>query len=206
MHHMKTNNIKFNWGFLMKLAFIFLLISLSSFSLQAKEVAGINIPENISFSDQSTKLVLNGAGIRTKFIFDIYIGSLYLEKKLNSAEAIYSLAGEKRISMHFLYDEIEKEKLISGWNTGFENNLTDEELIKFKSQIDQFNALFVTVKKGDVINLNFTPTTGTQMVMNSKVRGLVEGDSFFTALLKIWLGEEPADSDLKEAMLGSESS
>ena len=188
----------------MKLKFLLLLISISSFPLQAKEVAGINIPETISFSSQSTKLTLNGAGIRTKFIFDIYVGSLYLEKKSNSAKTIYDLAGEKRISMHFLYDEIDKAKLVSGWNDGFNNNLTSDKLTKFKFQINQFNNLFVSVKKGDVINLNFTPTTGTHVVMNDKVMGLVEGDTFFTALLKIWLGEEPADSDLKKAMLGSE--
>lgn len=188
----------------MKLIFSFLLFFLLSLSLQAKDVAGINIPESISFSDQSTKLVLNGAGIRSKFVFDIYVGSLYLEKKLTNAKDIYALAGEKRISMHFLYDEIEKEKLVAGWNTGFENNLSEQERVSFKSQIKQFNDLFVTVKKGDVINLNFTPTTGTHVVMNGKIMGLVEGDAFFTALLKIWLGEEPADSDLKEAMLGNE--
>ena len=187
----------------MKFKLLVLLLSISSFSLHAKEVSGVNIPESISFSDQSTKLVLNGVGMRTKFVFDIYIGSLYLEKKSTTSDAIYKLAGEKRISMHFLYNEIEKEKLVSGWSAGFENNLTDEELTKFKSQIDQFNSLFVTVKKGDVININFTPTTGTQVVKNNKALGLIEGDAFFVALLKIWLGEEPADSDLKEAMLGS---
>ena len=188
-----------------KIALLLLsLTAFSSFSLQAKEVAGINIPETISLSDQSTKLVLNGAGIRTKFIFDIYIGSLYLEKKAHTPEEIYKLHGEKRISMHFLYSEVEKEKLVKGWNEGFENNLSEKELEKFKSQINQFNKMFITVKKGDVVNLNFTPTTGTQVVINSKVKGLVEGDDFFVALLKIWLGDEPADSDLKEAMLGKD--
>lgn len=175
--------------------------SFSSFSLQAKEIAEVNIPETISLSDQSTKLILNGTGIRTKFIFDIYIGSLYLEKKAHTPKEVYNMHGEKRISMHFLYSEVDKEKLVKGWNEGFENNLSKKELAKFKTQINQFNNLFVTVKKGDVINLNFTPTTGTQVVINNKVKGLVEGDDFFVALLKIWLGEEPADSDLKEAML-----
>lgn len=183
-----------------------LLISLFSlfltFSIHAQTIANIEIPDTVSHSEQSTKLLLNGAGIRTKFIFDIYIGSLYLEKKTHSAEEIYNLAGEKRISMRFLYSEVSKEKLINGWNNGFESNLTDDERVKFKSQIDQFNNLFVSVKKGDVINLNFIPTTGTHVVMNGKIMGLVEGDAFFNALLKIWLGKVPADSDLKEAMLG----
>ena len=183
-----------------------LLISIFSlfltFSIHAQTVANVEIPDTVSHSEQSIKLLLNGVGIRTKFIFDIYVGSLYLEKKAHSTEEIYNLAGEKRISMHFLYSEVSKEKLINGWNNGFENNLTSSELTKFKNKIDQFNNLFIKVKKGDVINLNFIPTTGTHVIINSKKMGLVEGDDFFIALLKIWLGEEPADSDLKEAMLG----
>ena len=189
----------------MKLKIIILLLTLSSpYSSHAREIAGIDITESISFSDQSTKLKLNGAGIRSKFIFDIYIGSLYLVKEALTAKDVYNTLGEKRISMHFLYGEVSKEKLIDGWNSGFEKNLTEAELTKFKSQIKQFNQLFVTVRKGDVINIDFIPTTGTKITINHKIKGLVEGDDFFIALLKIWLGDEPADDDLKEAMLGKD--
>jgi len=83
---------------------LLLLLSVSSlypFLLQAKEIAGINIPDTISFSDQSTKLKLNGAGIRTKFIFDIYVGSLYLETKQNSAKGVYEAQGEKELACTF---------------------------------------------------------------------------------------------------------
>jgi len=189
----------------MKPLFFVLLCSIFPISLQAQTVADIEIADTVSHSSQSTKLVLNGAGIRTKFIFDIYIGSLYLEKKLTNSneEAIYNTPGEKRISMHFLYDEISKEKLVSGWSDGFKNNLSDKELSKFKNNINQFNSLFVAVKKDDIINLNFIPTTGTSVVINGKSKGTIEGDDFFTALLKLWLGDEPADSNLKQAMLGA---
>lgn len=187
----------------MKLKYIFLLLSISlPFSLQAKEVAGVDIAESISLSGQTTKLVLNGAGIRTKFIFDIYIGSLYLENKQNTVDNIYKAPGTKRISMHFLYDEVSKEKLVNGWNDGFENNNSSEQLKKLKNKINQFNNLFETVKKGDIINLDFVPNTGTRVVMNGKTKGLVKGNNFFVTLLKIWIGEEPADSELKQAMLG----
>lgn len=194
------NNEKF-----MNLKLLTLILSLIfSINLQAKQLAGIDISESISFSDQSTNLILNGAGIRTKLFFDIYIGSLYLEKKSINPKEIYNMHGEKRISMHFLYDEVSKEKLVNGWNDGFKNNLSNNELSKFKPQINQFNNLFITVNKGDVIHLIFIPTTGTHVIINDKTMGLIEGDAFFTALLKIWLGEDPADSNLKEAMLGVE--
>lgn len=187
----------------MRLKYILLLLSITlPFSLHAKEVAGVDIAESISLPGQTSKLVLNGAGIRAKFIFDIYIGSLYLEKKQNTVDNIYKASGNKRISMHFLYDEVSKEKLVNGWNDGFENNNTSEQLQKLKDQISQFNNLFVTAKKGDIINLDFTPGKGTQVIFNGKSMGLVKGDNFFNALLKIWIGEEPADSDLKQAMLG----
>lgn len=183
----------------------FLILSglLLSLSINASTIANINIPDTVSHTDQSTRLTLNGAGIRTKFIFDIYIGSLYLVKTQKTSEAVYAAHGEKRISMHFLNDEVSKEKLVDDWNDGFKNNLTTNELTKFKTQIEQFNSFFVSVKKGDVINLHYIPTTGTEVTINNKSVGLVEGDMFFIALLKIWLGDEPADTDLKKAMLGS---
>lgn len=181
---------------------LLILIFTNPFTLHAIEIADIKIPDTVSISEQSNKLILNGAGIRTKFIFDIYIGSLYLKEIRFTADEIYNLHGAKRISMHFLYDEIDKEKLTSGWSEGFKNNLSDKEYDKFKLRITQFNSLFLAVKKGDVINLDFIPTTGTFVVINDKKMGLVPGDDFFVALLKIWLGKEPADEDLKEAMLG----
>lgn len=188
----------------MKATLISLISLIFSFSLHATTIANITIPDVVSHSDQSTRLVLNGAGIRSKFFFDIYVGSLYLEKKAQTANEIYQLHGEKRISMHFLYDEVTKEKLVAGWNDGFKNNHTTDELTKLNARITQFNNLFITVKKGDIIKLNFIPTTGTSVVINNKTMGLVEGDDFFVALLKIWLGDKPADKELKKAMLGKD--
>jgi long-chain acyl-CoA synthetase len=41
-----------------------------------------------------------------------------------------------------------------------------------------------------------------QVWINDRLRGKVAGDDFARALLRIWLGEHPADSGLKEALLG----
>lgn len=186
----------------MKIIFSILSALLLSFSLHAAIISDIEIPESISLGESSKNLILNGAGIRSKFIFDIYIGALYLEQKQSTSSAIYQQAGKKRIHMHFLYDEISKEKLTNSWNDGFKNNHNDDELEKLQPRINQFNALFTAVKKGDVINLAFQPEKGTAVIINGKTRGSVLGADFFVALLKIWLGEHPADSDLKQAMLG----
>jgi len=186
----------------MQKVLLFLPALLLSLSLHAQTVASINIEDNITLQDSAKKLVLNGAGIRTKFIFDIYIGALYLEQKQNTPVAIYQLGGEKRIHMHFLYDEISKEKLTNSWSEGFKNNHNDNELAKLQARINQFNAMFQAVKTGDVINLDFNPEKGTTVIINDVSKGVIKGNDFFSALLKIWLGEQPADNDLKQAMLG----
>lgn len=180
-----------------------LFILLFSSSVPAQTIADIDIADTISLSPKSNKLILNGAGIRSKFIFDIYIGALYLETKYTNADDIYKAPGAKSISMHFLYDEVSKEKLVAGWNDGFENNHSSDELKKLNDRITQFNDLFITVKKGDTINLNYIPDSGTNIIINGANRGQVKGEDFFVALLKIWLGHAPADSDLKAAMLGA---
>ena len=168
----------------------------------AKEVSGIKLDEQITIAD--TRLSLNGAGIRSKFIFDIYVGALYLDKPASTTEAALNSTGANRVRMVFLYDEVSKEKLTSGWSDGFENNLSESELTGLKSKINAFNQLFETAHKGDIIDLDYVPDKGTHVYYNSKLRGIIEGKAFNTALLKIWLGEEPADETLKAGMLGQD--
>lgn len=169
--------------------------------LNAREISGVNLPDQINLAGQA--LHLNGAGIRTKFVFDIYIGALYLPQKTKDIQQALTMPGPKRVLMHFLYDEVEKEKLTDGWNTGFENNLSDKDFAALKSRLQDFNNLFVTAGNGDQIILDYLPDAGTRVIINKQLKGAVPGEDFNRALLKVWLGEEPADEDLKAAMLGN---
>jgi hypothetical protein len=180
-------------------AIIFVLIMLSSFTVHSYEIAGIQIPDNTMVAGQT--LQLNGAGIRSKFFFKIYVGALYLSKSANTSMAVYQQKGPKSILMSFLYDEVPADKLISAWNEGFEENNDSKELSSLSERIKQFNALFVTAHKGDTIRLDMIPGKGTLVWFGDKLQATVAGDDFALALQKIWLGEKPADDDLKEGML-----
>jgi len=187
----------------MNIRFIFfslLLLFFLSTNGYAQEVAGVNVPEQVTLTN--TTLKLNGVGVRSKFFFKIYVGALYLPQKTQDAEAAINMDGPKRISMHFLYKKVEKEKLVEGWVDGFKNNHTDEQFEALKTKLEAFNELFVTVKRGDRIELDYLPETGTQVRMNDQIKGSIPGRAFYSALLRVWLGEKPADSGLKEAMLG----
>jgi len=167
----------------------------------AREIAGVNVAETLQ-GDGGSVLHLNGAGIRTKFFFDIYIAEFYMEHPAGSSEGVLAAAGQKRMIMHFLYKEVGKDKLVEGWNEGFEDNNTAAELKSLQERLTQFNNLFVTVKKNDVIVLDFIPATGTRVTIFGEERGNIEGKDFNDALLKVWLGQEPISSSLKKDLLG----
>jgi len=182
-----------------------LLLSLLIYSLPASaiEIEGVEIPETVSPVDSKTTLILNGAGLREKFFVDVYIGALYLQATTPDARAILSDDGPASVHMHFLYSEISKKKITDGWIEGLDANLSKSELQALQPRVDAFNKLFTVLKKGDVLKIDYSDTKGTEVRINGEWRGAVEGNDFFRALLKIWIGTNPISKSLKQDMLGS---
>ena len=174
--------------------------------VSALQIKGVTLPEQVTQDASRQKLVLNGAGIRAKFIFDIYIGALYLTEPADSAEKILADGSPRRVVMHFLYDEIEKEKMQSAWIEGFEDNLTDAQFSGLQSEIKTFNAAFGNTMENDVVILDFLPDNSTVVRINDTEKARISGTDFQRALLSVWLGESPVDGRLKKAMLGWDSS
>lgn len=169
---------------------------------EARQLGDVVLPDKVTLDGSDVELQLNGMGYRTKFVFKIYAAALYTESSIGSRDDAQALQGPKRVVMHMLYDEVEREKIIAGWNDGFEENNSDEQLEKLQSRINVFNSYFPDLKKGDVLLYDYVPASGTRVTINGEEKGLIEGADFYAALLDIWLGEEPADDDLKDAMLG----
>lgn len=132
------------------------------------------------------------------------MGALYLQQKKTSAAAVLADAGAKRIAMHLLRD-LTAEQLFSALNDGLKNNHAPGELARIEPQVKQLEGIFNAVKAaktGDVVAIEYLPGTGTRVVVNGEARGTIPGEEFSRALLRIWLGERPADASLKKAMLG----
>lgn len=168
----------------------------------AIEVAGVKPAEQVQFGTQVLKL--NGAGIRTKFFFKVYVAALYLPQTQKSAEAVISDEGEHRIALHMLR-ELSSEKLFKAFNEAIEANHSAAELGAIAGQIRQMAGIFDAakqVKEGDVITLDYLPGVGTQIAINGTLRGTIAGSEFNRAILRIWLGKNPAQKDLKQDMLG----
>lgn len=126
-------------------------LTLAAGSAAAREIAGIEVPESIMAENKL--LVLNGAGIREKYFFKIYVGALYLPVRHSSVNEILADPGAKGIVMSFLHKEVSAEKLVDSWNEGFTGNSTPVELRELQDRINQFNSLFPSVHRGDEIRL-----------------------------------------------------
>lgn len=164
-------------------------------------MAGIQIPDKVSMNDGGL-LQLNGAGIRRKMLTDIYVGALYLQKTSNNAQDIIYSEMPKRIALYFVYKEVSADKLIEGWKDGFVSNNEPQRLNAMQSRLNQSYGYFTTMKAGDVLFLDYIPNQGTRLMINNQIRGYIEGADFYQAALKVWLGEHPAQGQLKDGMLG----
>ncbi len=182
--------------------YVLVLLCLLCFAIpaSARDIAGVSIAEKLQGAD-GAELILNGAGIRSKFVFKVYIAGLYLQNPATESAAVISDPGQKQMLMHFLYSEVEKEKLVAAWNEGFEGNLTKEQQEQLAPRIEKFNAMFSTVKEGDTISIDYLPGKGTIVTVAGQEKGVVEGKDFSDAVFSIWLGKEPVTEDLKKELL-----
>lgn len=170
----------------------------------AAEVEGVKLADKVRVSESGPELVLNGAGVRTRLVFKVYVGALYLAQKNPAANAILGDAGVKRVAMHLLRD-VAAEQLLAGLNDGLKANHTPEQLAKLDAPIKQLEAIFKSVKAaktGDVFLIDFLADGATRVTVNGEAKGSIPGAEFGRALLRVWIGDQPADAALKKGMLG----
>jgi len=168
----------------------------------AAELSGVFVDDEIK-AESGQSLLLNGIGLREKFWVDVYVGSLYLPGKSDDVAEILSNPGPWRVQLDFVYKEVASKKLLASWREGFEKNQNAETLKKLQTRIDQFYGYFQTsTVDGDQYRFDYIPGKGVSISKNEQQLGQIPGDDFKNALLEIWLGNHPADKNLKKGMLG----
>lgn len=184
----------------MKLPLLMTLLTAVSVTAQAKTISGIEVPDTLTTQQQ--ELTLNGAGVRSKFFMDLYVGSLFTS--LPATEAAPLIGGEQAsaIRLNITSSMITKEKLADALNEGFDN-ATGGNTASIDASIAKFVELTFAdeVTEGDQFTLMSVPGEGIYSYKNGELRVLVEDDAFRQALLAVWLGDKPTDKSLKKAML-----
>lgn len=188
---------------MMKKLFVFCLawLSVASFQTSAIEVADIQVADTMQLEGVPA-LVLNGAGVRTKFFMDLYVGGLYLPGKTKSVTEVLE-ADYAAINLTILSGLITSEKMEDAIREGFDD-ATHGNTEPIAAEIEQFIGLFKDeIKVGDQFLLLFSKKEGVSAFKNQQLQATVGNDAFRVALMNIWLGDEPAQNSLKKAMLSA---
>lgn len=187
----------------MKNLFLVFLLLAAPLCRAATDVAGVHFEERAQVGN--TELVLNGAGMRSKLFFRVYALGLYLPERKTVATAVLAQAGPKRLHVVTLR-ELTAEQFADALVEGIRKNHGEAETATLAARVELFkNAILAlkTAPKGAVVQIDLLPGTGTRLIVNGEKRGEdIPGEDFQQALLKIWLGERPAQDDLKDALLG----
>ncbi len=174
---------------------------------QAREVSGVKYEESIELA--AAKLQLNGAGTRYKAVFKVYTAGLYLGKKASTTNDVLAVPGPKRITLTMVRD-VNAEELGRLFIKGIKANTPNEEYGRILGSVMRMSQIFYdyrVIKVGEVINMDWVPGTGTVItIRNTSVGAPFPEPEYYNALLRIWLGQDPADWMLKEALLGQPAS
>ncbi|HZH85809.1 MAG TPA: chalcone isomerase family protein [Brumimicrobium sp.] len=177
--------------------FIGVILSFSA-NAQNVTVSGASFPTKMKVSDKVVEY--NGAGLRQKYFFNLYVAALYVPERTSNAQTIIDQNTESAIRLKILSNKVTRDKFVEtvqeGFGTSSEGKASEKEIADF---MKLFNVEF---KEGDDIILIYKPESGVEVYMNGKHLGGAKGLDFKKALWGIWLGKTPADAAVKKAMLG----
>jgi hypothetical protein len=165
------------------------------------DLAGVKVEDSAVVG--GAKLPLNGAGIRVKFL-KIYVGELFVGKKVHTLQELIAAPGPKRLKMTFLR-EVDSSAFGKLLTRGVQDNVAKDQYSRMVPGLIRMGEMFGSIKSlgpGDVVTDDWIPGTGLVVTVNGKVQGEpITDPEFFHGLMSIWFGPNPGDWKLKDAML-----
>ena len=181
-----------------------IVLVLVAFAALGAEVAGVKLDDKTQV--ESRELVLNGAGLRKRFaVVKVYVLGLYLPEKKTDAAAVLALAGPKRAEIHMLRD-VGADTFTEALVDGLKANHSEADFKALEPRVKELADIMAQIgeaKNGMTIALDWTGAA-TRLTVNGKPAGKpIAGEDFYKALLRIWLGDNPVQDDLKRSLLGA---
>lgn len=195
-------------SFLRRILLMTLAVGLAA-PAHAMRHEGQDFPDTLQLG--GAMLHLNGVGSKVFVMkYSAYLAALYLPQKAGTPEAIFAQPGPKRVELRItipLVKDVSTQEFVKAINKGVSRNSTDAEKAAVEERVKQFNAAISEVgrvKKGDLLVIDYLPAQGgTVLTVNGRVWGKpIEGQDFYNAFLKVFIGERNSDAKLRAGLLG----
>ena len=181
--------------------FTLLVILFSNINAQVT-VNGATLPARLF--QTKTELVLNGAGVRTKYFIKPYVSGLYLKSKSSDAKEIINADKPMAVRMHIISNLMTNSNMTTAIIEGFEKS-TNGNTKPIQPKIDICTKVFnkEPIKVGDVFDIYYIPNQGTKIFKNGIFQEpIIPGLDLKKAIFGIWLCDNPVEESLKKKMLG----
>lgn len=178
------------------------VVLLTALNALGAEVSGVQLPDKTQV--EARELALNGAGLRKRFFFRVYVIGLYLPEKKRDAAEVLAAPGPKRVSIHMLRN-VGADTFSEALVEGLKANHSEADYQALEPRVKALTDIMAQVKeakKGMTIALDWTGGA-TRVSIDGQAAGQpIAGEDFYRALLRIWLGEHPVQEDVKKGLLG----
>lgn len=184
-------------GRMRKLVLVLAVVAVAAPAL-AGTLAGVTFPDSVTVGGRT--LALNGMGVRTKVIFKVYVGGLYLEQKTTNAEAVIQSDGAKRLVLQFVRD-VDHGQITEAFEESVKNNAA-AQAATLRGEVKQFLAALEPFKSGEQLAITYVPAVGTTVTVRGTDKVTIPGQPFGQLVFSMWLGPKPPSGDLKKGLLG----
>ena len=168
--------------------------------IETTAVSAVELPRSLKLGD--AELMRNGWGTRQKSFLSLYKAGLYLPRPASNPAAVINADEAMGITIEITSGFVSQSKMVAAINEGLKNS-TGGNTAAIQTEIQQFQACFAdAISKGDTFTIVYLPAHGVVVSKNGKQKGIIKGLAFKQALFGIWLGKNPVDQKLKNAMLG----
>lgn len=174
---------------------------LSEQSARAAEIEGVRFPDRLSVG--ASELRLHGTGLlRHRVFIKAYVAALYLGEPFPEEATPKAVLADvpRRLEIEYFW-AIPANEFANATVEGISRSTDPATFERLRHSIDRISKLYEDVEPGDRYALTYVPGIGTELALNGRRLGVVEGADFSAALFAIWIGDEPLDESLRNQLL-----
>lgn len=165
----------------------------------AKELNGVSFDEEMQFSGQ--KLQLNGLGQRIAFGFfvKVYVGGLYVAEKSCDPEVLLAQKTPRRLELKFQMG-VDKQKIKDAWEKGYKDNC-GANCGDSTANLGILKGWMADMREKQNLVFAFFADR-LEVEVNGQKKGEIKDPLFTNNVLRIFLGPNPPNKELKAGLLG----
>lgn len=176
---------------------VLLCASIPAGAVSAAEIEGVEFPETYAAGDTALRLQCVGL-LRYKVLFKGYVAGLYLSEGADAERALADVP--KRLELSYFWS-IDGDDFGPAGESVLADNFDRETLDSLRPRLEEIGRLYEDIQPGDRYALTYIPGVGTELSLNGKRKGIVEGADFAAKYFAIWLGPRPLDASLKDQLV-----